>query len=246
MTVEELRQIFVERDAKYVREQAERDAKTDARFAKTDAQIRSLGERMDATNRRLDDNNRRLDDNNRRLDDNNRRLDDNNRRLDDNNRRLDENNRKLDDNTFEMKRLTRKVGKLVESIVAPGIVEKFNEKGFHFDSVSAEVVLSDDYNIDLNLAEIDTLLENGKFVIAVESKTELHKKDIDKHVLRMELMRTLSRFKGKNIYGAFSFAVAKESHIDYALRQGFYVLKQPDIVGTEIMEFPEGCKAKAW
>ncbi|GHV12062.1 hypothetical protein AGMMS49938_03890 [Fibrobacterales bacterium] len=211
MTVEELRQIFVERDAKYAREQAERDAKTDARFAKTDVQIRSLGERMDATNRRLD-----------------------------------ENNRKLDDNTFEMKRLTRKVGKLVESIVAPGIVEKFNEKGFHFDSVSAEVVLSDDYNIDLNLAEIDTLLENGKFVIAVESKTELHKKDIDKHVLRMELMRTLSRFKGKNIYGAFSFAVAKESHIDYALRQGFYVLKQPDIVGTEIMEFPEGCKAKAW
>jgi hypothetical protein len=53
---------------------------------------------------------------------------------------------KLDENTAQMKinsrkvgSLTNKLGSIIESIVLPGIVDKFNEKGFEFDEVSSRV-----------------------------------------------------------------------------------------------------------
>jgi chromosome segregation ATPase len=55
---------------------------------------------------------------------------------DKNNERLDKISVDLKNNTREMGLLTNKLGGIVESIVLPGIVGKFNEKGFSFDSVS--------------------------------------------------------------------------------------------------------------
>ncbi|MDR0515937.1 MAG: hypothetical protein LBH25_02720 [Fibromonadaceae bacterium] len=34
-----------------------------------------------------------------------------------------------------------------------------------------------------NLTEVDALLENGKFVIAVEAKTDMQVSDVNKHIL---------------------------------------------------------------
>jgi uncharacterized coiled-coil protein SlyX len=83
---------------------------------------------------------------------------------------VERNNERLERNTHEMGLLTNKLGGIVESIVLPGIVGKFNEKGFSFDSVSTRVKFLTEEKYG-NLAEVDALLENGKFVIAVEAKT---------------------------------------------------------------------------
>jgi len=165
--------------------------------------------------------------------------------LKENNRKLDENNRKLDENNHRVGKLTNKVGEIVEKIVLPGIVDKFNEKGFKFDSVSANVEFLNEKK-DGNIAEVDALLENGKFVIAVETKTELTVKDVNAHIKRLQALRKISRFKGKKIYGAFSTAITEKKPISYALEKGFYVLQQPDVMAVKILDFPKGHSAKAW
>jgi hypothetical protein len=62
----------------------------------------------------------------------------------------------------------------------------------------------------------------------------------------LEVLRKLSRFKGKTIYGALATAVAKKRPVNYALEHGFYVLQRPDITGVKILDFPKGYSAKAW
>jgi hypothetical protein len=56
----------------------------------------------------------------------------------------------------------------------------------------------------------------------------------------------MPRFKGKKIYGALATAVSKRKPVNYALEQGFYVLQRPDTMGLKILDFPKGCRAKAW
>ncbi len=168
-----------------------------------------------------------------------------NSRLDKTNERLDKAIEKLVENNNKIGSLTNKLGGIIESIVIPRIVEKFNEKGFGFDSVSSNVEF---FNEDktANLAEVDALLENGKFVIAVEAKTEMTVSDVNIHIKRLNVLRKIPRFKGKKIYGAFSTAVARKRPVNYALEQGFYVLQQPDVMAVKILDFPKGHSAKAW
>jgi DNA repair exonuclease SbcCD ATPase subunit len=209
----------------------ERQAKTEASIAKLEANTTRLETIVEKNNAKLDENTARLEKNNAKLDENTARL--------------EKNNAKLDENTYEMGQLTNKLGGIIESVVVPDIVGKFNEKGFKFDSVSTRVqFLNEDKKG--RLAEVDALLENGTFVIAVEAKTEIDKKDVNDHVNRLNKLRGLSRFNGKQIYGALATAVAKKEPIDYALEQGFYVLQQPNVMGVKILDFPKGRSAKAW
>jgi hypothetical protein len=151
----------------------------------------------------------------------------------------------LKKNTHINGELNNKIGRLIESIVLPGIVDKFNEKGFNFDSVAANVKLLNAEETG-NLTELDALLENGHFVIAIETKTDMHVSDVNAHIKRMNALRKHPRFKGKKIYGAFSTAIIRKKTVSYALEQGFYVLQQPDVLGIKILDFPKGCSAKAW
>ena len=159
--------------------------------------------------------------------------------------KLDDNNRKLDENNHRLGKLTNKVGEIVEKIVLPGIVDKFNEKGFKFDAVSTNVEFLNEKKSG-NLTEVDALLENGKFVIAVETKMDLSVSDVNAHIKRLQALRKVPRFKGKKIYGAVSTAIAREKPVNYALSKGFYVLQQPDVMAVRIIDFPKGHSAKAW
>jgi chromosome segregation ATPase len=159
--------------------------------------------------------------------------------------RLEKTLAQMEINNHKVGELTNKLGGIIESIVLPDIVEKFNEKGFKFDSVCTRIEFLNEKK-DGNLAEVDALLENGKFVIAVEAKTEMGKKDVNDHVKRLNVLRGLSRFRGKKIYGALATAVAKKAPVNYALEKGFYVLQQPNVMGVKILDFPKGHSAKAW
>jgi len=181
----------------------------------------------------------------KRIDEQGKRLDTVCERLDEQGKRMDKVLDELRVNNHRVGDLSNKVGRIVEKIVLPGIVDKFNEKGFKFDTVSANVEFLNEKK-NGKLAELDALLENGKFVIAVETKTELTIKDVNVYIKRLQALRKISRFKGKKIYGAFSTAIAEQKSIKYALSKGFYVLQQPDVMAVRIIDFPKGHSAKAW
>ena len=228
------------------------NAELRASIAEQGKRIDEQGKRMDEQGKRLDAVCERLDDQGKRLDTVCERLDDQGKRLDTVCERLDEQGKRMDKvldelrvNNHRVGDLSNKVGRIVEKIVLPGIVDKFNEKGFKFDTVSANVEFLNEKK-NGKLAELDALLENGKFVIAVETKTELTIKDVNTYMKRLQALRKISRFKGKKIYGAFSTAIAEQKSINYALSKGFYVLQQPDVMAVRIIDFPKGHSAKAW
>jgi chromosome segregation ATPase len=216
----------------------ERDARADERLTRMEASIDSLQESVSELRTEVSDLKVITEKNNARLD---KAI----AKLDDNTARLDKNNAKLDENNSNVGKLTNKLGGIIENAVLPDIVDKFKEKGFKFKKVSVRVEILNE-NETKHLAEIDALLENGKFVIAVEAKTDMQIKDVDAHIKRLEVLRKHSRFSGKKIYGALATAVVRKKPVDYALKHGFYVLQRPDIMGVKILDFPKGHSAKAW
>jgi DNA repair exonuclease SbcCD ATPase subunit len=219
--------------------------KNSAQIAELSKTVAAQGEQIFALQDEMRIVNAKLDANNAKLDENNAKLDANNAKLDENNAKLDKVTADLERNNSLLGALTNKMGEIVEVIVAPGIVDKFDEIGLHFDKMLPNVkLLNDDGNG--NLAEVDILLENGTCVVAVETKTDLEHKYVAKHIQRLKNLRKLDRFQGKAIYGAMTTAVKNKRDINYALRQGLYVLSRPDVMKVAFEPFPEGCAPKAW
>jgi len=145
----------------------------------------------------------------------------------------------------QMGGLHNKFGRLAEHLVAPSIVERFNSLGYHFDGIAEHgfKILDGKRNL---LTEIDILLENGDFVIAVEVKADVKEKDIEHHVKRLEILR-----KHKNKYndprkirGAIAGAIFSSDVKKLALENGFYVLEQSG--DTMKMVLPKSFKPKDW
>jgi hypothetical protein len=146
--------------------------------------------------------------------------------------------------------LTNRFGEVVEHMIVPNLIAKFNELGYTFGKTSRNVEIADRKN---NLfAEIDVFLENGDCVMIVELKTTLRTKDIDDHIERMEKLRAYAdvHHEGRPVdtrkyYGAIAGVVMSESEKKYALKKGFYVI-EPSGETFNITK-PEGAGApKAW
>ena len=134
--------------------------------------------------------------------------------------------------------LNNRFGELVEHLVAPSIMEKFNDMGFNFTRCSSDVVIKETGNPNA-LAEIDIMLENGDIVIAVEVKSKAKQDDIDRHIQRMEVLRrTADQRNDKRKYrGAIAVAVMSQEIRDSIIRNGFYTIEQSgDTVKISVSE----------
>ena len=148
--------------------------------------------------------------------------------------------------TEQMGGLHNKFGEMAEHLVSPGVVERFNSLGYHFDGIADRgfKILDEKRNLK---AEIDILLENGDYIIAVEVKADVRKNDIKHHVKRLEILRKHRNKKHKDprkIRGAIAGAIFYPNVKEIALENGFYVLEQSG--DTMKMDIPEGFKPKEW
>ena len=148
-------------------------------------------------------------------------------------------------NSKQMGDLHRKFGKLAEHLVAPGIAKRFNELGFHFDSIAPG-----GYRIldgqKKERTQIDILLENSEYNVAVEVKTEPVLKDIEHHIKRLEILRE-HRDKHNDrriILGAIAGAIFNLDVKEAAVAASLYVLEQSG--DTMKMDVPEGFVPRKW
>jgi hypothetical protein len=120
-------------------------------------------------------------------------------------------------------------GKLVESLLASGLVEVFQKWGLGVSAVSRDYEILD--ATGRKLAQIDVLLHNGGEDVAVEIKTTCRPKEIDEHIDRLARLRSGRREYsegGKKLYAAVA-ALKYEAEADiYAEKKGFFVLKSSD------------------
>jgi len=145
----------------------------------------------------------------------------------------------------EMGGLHRSFGEMAEHMVAPGIIDKFNELGFHFEE-SPELNFKIYGENKKVRTEIDVLLINEEFLIAVEVKARLGKEDIEKHRKRLEILREDSNKTGdrRKILGGMAVAMLGEGDKEAILNAGFYMLEQSG--DTMKMDLPEGFMPQEW
>jgi hypothetical protein len=141
-------------------------------------------------------------------------------------KRMKETDRLLRQNQKMMGDLGKKFGTIIEHMFIPNLKEKFNALGFVFEKSSPNVLIgSEEHNI---YAEVDVLLENGSTALAVEVKTQANIADVRDHVERMEKLRQYFDLHQdrRKLYGAVAAAIIPGNVQDFALKQGFYVIRQ--------------------
>jgi hypothetical protein len=148
------------------------------------------------------------------------------RKFQETDKKFQETDRLLKQNQKMMSDLGRKFGKIIEHMFIPNLKEKFNALNYTFGKSSSNVLIeSKEHKI---YTEIDVLLENGDCALAVEVKTQANIGDVREHVERMEKLRRYFDLHNdkRGLYGAIAAAVIPENVHDFALKRGFYVVKQ--------------------
>jgi hypothetical protein len=120
--------------------------------------------------------------------------------------------------------ITNRFGEMVEYMIVPNLVAKFDELGFTFTKANRTEITDREHAI---FAEVDAFLENGDRVMVVEIKTKPNIDDINDHIARMEKLRTYAdlHHDTRKYLGAMAGVVFSESEKIYALKKGFYVIE---------------------
>jgi hypothetical protein len=172
------------------------------------------------------------------------------RRNADEHRKTEEIVRKMAEKVEEVSKnvggLNRSVGELIETLIAARLWEKFNVYQYNFQRAYQRVEMFDETN--RKLTDIDILLANGEYVMAVEVKRELDDKDdVDHHLKRMEyiLKYTPDQCKGKKLLGAIAGGTVNPDVQAYAHSVGFFVL---ELTGESVRlsETPKNFEPRQW
>jgi hypothetical protein len=164
-----------------------------------------------------------------------------------------ESQRKLDDLTKLVDRVTKNVGglnrsmgELIETLIAAKLWEKFDEYPYDFHQVFQRLPIYDDTK--RLRSDIDILLADGDYVMAVEVKRQLDdKRDVDDHIRRMELIKKFPplQCKDKIMLGAMAGGVVEPDTQDYAHKAGLFVL---ELTGESVAlaKRPTGFMPQQW
>ena len=141
--------------------------------------------------------------------------------------------------------LGNRFGELAEHLVAPNIMEKFNELGFDFTEKAIDLVIKEPGKPNTS-TEVDILLENGDIVMAVEVKAKPKVADVNDHKKRMEKLRerAIRRKDNRKYQGAVAGAIMSDSLRNCILKNGFYPIEQTG--DTVKISIPKNFKAREW
>ncbi|MDR2663317.1 MAG: hypothetical protein LBC31_10010 [Treponema sp.] len=153
-----------------------------------------------------------------------RRQEDTDRQMKETDKQMKETDRRMKETDRRLGELTNRFGDMVEYMVMPNLVTKFEELGFTFTRANRTEIKDKEHDI---FTEVDALLENGDKVMAVEIKTKPAIDDINGHIERMEKLRQYADLHDdKRAYlGAIAGVVFSGSEKIYALKKGFYVIE---------------------
>jgi len=147
-------------------------------------------------------------------------------------RQMQETDRKIQETSDQIKDINKRfgeysnrLGEIAEYMIAPNLVEKFQELGMDFLKANRNTTVSDRKN-KISF-EIDVFLENSNTAMLVEIKTKLISDHINAHITRMEKMRKYADLHGdkRKFLGAVAGAVITDDIKELALNSGFFVIE---------------------
>jgi hypothetical protein len=210
----------------------------------TDRLIRELREESKDTDRLIRELREESKDTDQRLKDTDQLIRELREESKDTDRRLKETGRLVKETSKSIGGLNNSFGELAEHLVSPNIKEKFNALGYHFKGIAENQRIENEQGHII--AEIDILLENSDYIVAVEVKSKPKNADIDNFVKRLEVLR---KYKDENndkrkIRGAIAGAVFHDQVKTAVLKAGFYVIEQTG--DTVKINIPDGFNPKEW
>ena len=114
-------------------------------------------------------------------------------------------------------------GKLMEALVDGDLIELLNGRGIEVDHTMTNVVKRSGGQ---RRREMDILALNGDEVVAVEVKTTLRVRHVDRYLSVLEKFgEVLPEYRERKVYGAVAYLRADESSDEYAERQGLFVIR---------------------
>jgi hypothetical protein len=142
--------------------------------------------------------------------------------------------------------LNRRFGQLAEHLVAPNIHKRFNERGFHIRARAdrgCTIYTKDGSKVR---AEIDLMLEDSEYMIAVEVKATSTLADIEHHIKRLEILREERDGAGdkRKILGAIAGAMFNEKVKEAIIEAGMFVIEQTG--DTMRIDVPGDFVPKEW
>jgi hypothetical protein len=167
-------------------------------------------------------------------------------------RSMAETDRQVQKTTLEVEKLTkqmgglhRSLGELIETLVASRLWEKFSGYPYNFSQGHQRVGVHDEKGV--RRTEVDIMLTDGEWAMAVEVKREPDEKDVDYHLKRMELVRKYppAVAKGKKLLGAMAGGVVSPDVRQYAHQAGLFVL---ELNGDNValVPPPDGFSPEVW
>ena len=145
----------------------------------------------------------------------------------------------------QMGYLSNRFGELAEHLVAPGIHDRFNELGYHFQMMATKgcTLRGEDGK---TRAEIDLLLENDDIYMAVEVKAKPKVKHIEEHIKRLEILRDTRRKLNhqRQVEGAIAGAIFGIEEKKATIEAGLYVIEQSG--DTMKINVPDGFVPRRW
>jgi hypothetical protein len=159
-------------------------------------------------------------------------------------RRMQETDRQMKETYRKIGELGNRFGELAEYLVRPNILEKFKALGYTFTKAGSDVEFFS--RAGQALTEADIWLENGEFVMVVEIKSRLRKRDVEEHAGRLEILRAYLDERGdlRKLLGAVAAVVVPEGLRPYVPERGFYLIEPSG--DTVRITAPEGFTPKVW
>ncbi|MCL1992434.1 MAG: hypothetical protein FWG66_05765 [Spirochaetes bacterium] len=140
----------------------------------------------------------------------------------------------------QLGKLGNSIGGVLEMLVAARLWEKFSAYPYGFKQAHKRVMVYKT-GTSWELTEIDILLADTDWVMAVEVKREVAKSDVEHHVKRMKLVRDNppAVAKGKKLLGAVAGGTVSPDVRDFAFECGFFVLELKG-EAVELLPTPAG------
>jgi len=147
------------------------------------------------------------------------------RRQEETARQQEETARQIKDINKRFGEYSNRLGEISEYMIAPNLVEKFNELGFDFQKTSKNTKVADHQN---NIFfEIDHLLENYNKAMLVEVKTKLISDHVNAHIERLEKMRKYADLHEdkRSFLGAVASVIIPDDIKELALGYGLFIIE---------------------
>jgi len=152
--------------------------------------------------------------------------------------------------TREIKELNQRMGNMsnsfgatMEMLMTPDLTPKFRKMGYKFTSCTRNKEINED---ERTVAEVDVLLENGEYALAVEVKSKPKQGDIKEHLKRMKILRRYADRHGdkRQFLGAIAAPEFSNGMRDKILEAGFFVIEASgEAVNVTV---PKGFEPRKW